>query len=303
MRRLRKSGPSRSSSSRQGAATKGRRRTAVDIFRRNGCPGMGSLYLVGSGTGCPERLSRFGAYYELLMPHAGDFAIGSCQATLFTPEADVSAARFLTQLFGHWGARFDAEPTVIPLPEGVPKEVPKIILESRNQLWRCEVASGRVNLFWRRAATEGEGLSLLEFYQTALPMLLEYRTFVASPIRRLAAVVNRLAMHDSPARYLAEHFCRDRWLQAPFNRPENFELHAHKQFQLTEGIAANSWVRSKTAKVVESNRPIVLVEQDLNTLTEEVDRAFTDDEIRCFFETAAVEFDRIIELYFPADMD
>ena len=84
------------------------------------------------------------------MPHAGDFAVGSCQATLFTPEADVSPTRFVTRFLGEWGDRFDAEPTIIPFPEGIPKEVPKIILESRNQQWRCEVASARMNLFWRR---------------------------------------------------------------------------------------------------------------------------------------------------------
>ena len=88
------------------------------------------------------------------MPHAGDFAVGSCQATLFTPEADVSPTRFVTRFLGEWGDRFDAEPTIIPFPEGIPKEVPKIILESRNQQWRCEVASARMNLFWRRPRPE-----------------------------------------------------------------------------------------------------------------------------------------------------
>lgn len=236
------------------------------------------------------------------MAHAGDFSIASCQATLFTPDAEVSPTRFMTRLLAEWTGRFDAEPTVIPLPEGVPKEVPKIILESTNRQWRCEVASARMNLFWRRPQTAGVGIGLPEFYQTAVPLLLQYRDFVACPIRRLAAVVNRYVVNDRPAEYLARHFCQERWLGAPFNRPENFELHAHKRFQLTDGIITNSWVRSKTGKLSDTNSPIVLVEQDLNTLAEEANRDFAEADIRRFFEGVSLEFDTILNLYFPADL-
>lgn len=236
------------------------------------------------------------------MPHAGDFAVASCQATLFTPDAEVSPTRFMTRLLAEWTGRFDADPMVIPLPDGVPKEVPKIVLESRDHQWRCEVASARMNLFWRRPQTETVGIGLPEFYQTALPLLLQYRSFIASPVRRLAAVVNRYAVIDKPAVYLARHFCQERWIDAPFNRPENFELHSHKQFRLTDGIDANSWVRNKTSKLSDTNHPIVLVEQDLNTLAEDVDREFEEHEIRRFFEGASVEFDSILNLYYPADL-
>jgi hypothetical protein len=240
-------------------------------------------------------------YAGELMPHAGDFSVASCQATLFTPDAEVSPARFMTRLLAEWIGRFDGEPTVIPFPEEVPKEVPKIILESRDHQWRCEVASGRVNLFWRRQPG-GVEMALAEFYRTALPLLLQYRDFIACPIRRLAAVVTRYVVNDQPAVYLARHFCQERWLAAPFNRPENFELHAHKRFQLSEGITANSWVRNKTGKLRDTSSPIVLIEQDLNTLTEETDREFAEAEIRRFFEAASSEFDTILNLYFPADL-
>ncbi len=236
------------------------------------------------------------------MPHAGDFSVAACQATLFTPDAEVSPTKFMTRLLAEWTGRFDAEPTILPLPEGVPKEVPKIILESKDGHWRCEVASARMNLFWRRPQTEAIGIGLPEFYQTAVPLLLQYKDFVASPIRRLAAVVNRYVVNDEPALYLARHFCRERWLDAPFNRPENFELHSHKRFQLTDGVTANSWVRAKTGVLTHTNRPIVLVEQDLNTPVEEVDRDFAEAEIRQFFDGVSVEFDTILNLYFPADL-
>lgn len=236
------------------------------------------------------------------MPHASDFKVASCQATLFTPEADVSSARFMTRILPSWANRFDGDPMTFPLPEGIPKEVPKMILQSRTQEWRCEIASGRINLFWRRPSPDRGEMGLQEFYRTIVPLLIEYREFVDSPIRRVAAVVNRYVPQDTPGRYLARHFCRDQWLTAPLNRPENFELHAHKVFNLTDQFAVNSWVRNKTGKLTGTDRPIVVVEQDLNTLAEDM-RDFSSQDIRTFFDAASIEFDTILQLYYPADTD
>jgi hypothetical protein len=236
------------------------------------------------------------------MPQASDFRVASCQATLFTPEADVSSARFMARILPSWADRFDGDPLTFPLPEGVPKEVPKMVLQSRTQEWRCEIASGRINLFWRRPSQDGSEISLVEFYRTVVPLLIQYRGFVDSPVRRVAAVVNRYRLQDTPGRYLAQHFCRDRWLTAPLNRPENFELHAHKVFKLTPRFAVNSWVRNKTGKLAGVDRSIVVVEQDLNTLTEEM-HDFSEQDIQSFFDAALTEFDTILQLYYPADIE
>jgi len=45
-----------------------------------------------------------------------------------------------------------------------------------------------------------------------------------------------------------------------------------------------------------------MVEQDLNTLHEEVpSRSYSDAEIRAFFDEAAREFEVIMRLYYPAE--
>jgi hypothetical protein len=49
------------------------------------------------------------------------------------------------------------------------------------------------------------------------------------------------------------------------------------------------------------NLPVILVEQDLNTMAEELTtRDFTRGEITDFFQVAAPELDRILQRYFPA---
>jgi len=66
----------------------------------------------------------------------------------------------------------------------------------------------------------------------------------------------------------------------------------------------NSWVRNRTGTVSLSggSSAVVMVEQDLNTLHEEVpSRSYSDAEIRAFFDEAAREFEVIMRLYYPAE--
>lgn len=231
---------------------------------------------------------------------AADFRLISCQATLFTPDEEVSGAKIVSRLLPDWIQRFDAEPIVLPSPEGFPREFPRVILQSSSEEWRCEISSARLNIFWKRIAGRDSSLSLI--FDEIVPLLHEYRDFLRARVGRIAAVVTRFAEHQSPGVYLAHHYCQDRWLQAPLNRPESFELHAHKRFEFNEELKVNSWVRNRTGFVKEEEEQLraVLVEQDMNSLAEEESsRDFDTTAISSFFVDAAEQFDTILALYYP----
>jgi len=233
-----------------------------------------------------------------------DFRLASCQATLFTPDEEVSTAKLVKGLLPSWVELFDAEPTSVPTLQGLPREVPRLTLESKSGAWRCEIASARINLFWRQPKADAPEQTLTQFFSKATTLLNEYRDFLGARVGRLAAVLNRYAQHPSPGLFLARHFCQERWLTGSLNRPENFELHAHKRFSLSGRFLVNSWVRSKTGRLSsgEENQPIVLVEQDLNTLSEEIEtQAFSKEDIDRFFSSTVTEFDVILRLYYPGE--
>ena len=163
------------------------------------------------------------------------------------------------------------------------------------------MAPARFNLHWRQLS-DAPSTPLASFLNTAMPLMVEYISEMKARVGRIALIITRYTKHDSPGRFLATHFCRDRWLTAPFNRPEDFELHAHKKYPITSKLVVNSWVRNKTAFMTSAagNVPVIVVEQDLNTLTEEIDtRDFSEVEIREFCNTASGEFDQILSLYYP----
>ncbi len=195
------------------------------------------------------------------------FTLALCQASLFTPEADLDAGRFMRGLYPAWSEQFDADPTILPTMPGLPREVPRVTLQSRSGERKCEVAPGRINIAWRRVDAEHPIPAPSDVFTGMLQKLLEYLETTGVQAKRLAAVVSRYAVHPSPGLFLARHFCKEEWAETPLNRPESFELHAHKSFDMGP-FSVNSWVRNRTANLVQSGQesPILSVEQDINTV-------------------------------------
>ncbi len=224
-----------------------------------------------------------------------DFSLQSIQASAFVSGGDLSPSSILRQVLQEWGDVYDGEPLSLPLPPDVPGEIPAVVLSSKDKTLSLQVARERLNLFWHQQA--GAQADLAEIYAGfAERMAWIFKKNGASP-GRLAALVTRLAAIPQPGRLLAEKFCRDEWLRGPLNRPEGFELHAHKVFSLLPNLRVNSWIRIKTAGQPYQN---VLVEQDMNTLAEEREqRRFDKSEMASMFERAADELNKIVDLYFP----
>lgn len=233
----------------------------------------------------------------------GSFEIASCQATIFTPDGDLAVSKVMKDLYPSLATVFDGEPTILPpVPEGAPLEIPRIILESTSHEWRCDFSPARVNVYWRRPQSAATGVALGDFFAKSVEIVLQYMAQLNPRVARLAAVVKRFSAHETPGMFLARHFCKDRWDKAPLNRPENFELHAHKKFALATDFEVNSWARSKTGKLAGDgdDKLIILFEQDINTLAEESsERAFSKAEIKKFFGAVASELDSILGLYYP----
>lgn len=211
----------------------------------------------------------------------------------------------MAEFYPKHAARFDASPTVLPIPEDAPPEIPRITLQSANHEWECQVSPARADIIWRRLRDDAAPHSLRDLFALAGDVLLSYMSSQGARVGRAAGIVTRLAEHETPGLFLARHFCKERWDKAPLNRPENFELHAHKTFELAREFRVNSWARSKTAMMATGSvhKPVVLFEQDLNTLAAESpgEPMLQAEAITRFFQAVATEVDVILKLYFPAD--
>jgi hypothetical protein len=235
------------------------------------------------------------------MVSAADFAIQTIQVVAFASGEMLRPSLVLLQGLQHYSAIYDAEPVSLPLPEVAPEEIPSVILFSRDGSLRMDVARRVVRLSWNRVnvATQPVLEQVCSEFADRAATLFET---TERTVGRLGVVVTRRALLDNPGQALAQRFCRDRWLQGPLNRPEGFELHAHKVFELSQGLPVNSWVRIKAHREADQVYRYVIVEQDINTLDEDMDhRRFDSSQLRAIATNAAREQDVVLDLYFPPE--
>lgn len=234
-------------------------------------------------------------------PSYEKFNLVLAQATLFASDADLSPNRIARDLPAEWRDVFTGTTINLGVIDGVPDELPTLILDDASKKYRAEVASGRLNILVRES-NASSSLPMTVFSQDLYDLWSSLRKTNHFRTGRIAAIAHRMMIIDDPGLVLAQHFCKSEWHTEPFNRPANFELHAHKQYAMPSSTTVNSWVRCKTAvaKSGEVVRPAIFVEQDINTPAEGAAAAdYGDDAIRSFFDEASCELENIIKKYFP----
>ncbi|MCH7989882.1 MAG: hypothetical protein IID46_12135 [Planctomycetes bacterium] len=181
----------------------------------------------------------------------------------------------------------------------------KVTLTSEDDCWRVEVVPGRSDSFWNSQAADDDQEGLAKICRLCLEPLQAYPIVDDIQIGRLALIVRRWIPVDDPAIALTSQFCKPELVEvkydtAPFRHSQDFELHNRKRYKSgVKGVFINSWIRCRS-NVRVHDQPAITVEQDLNTLSEDLEsNAFHRDQIEEYFAWAVEEADRILSLYFP----
>lgn len=235
------------------------------------------------------------------MIKAKEFKTLTLQISIFTPLLSFSANKISGNIFQKFSDIFDNTPQFIPLPQDSPAEIPRVILSDIDNKIKMEIAPSRVNLF-RFLLQKEDAFDINEFIKITNKVLKEYLNYTSAKVGRLA-VVQRLGLTiNNPGTVLASHFCKDDWLKEPFDRPEGFQIHAHKKYSLKEfkKYNVNSWVRCQTGFIEPGKKNAITIQQDINTLNEDLDKnEFTFDEIKDFPNVFLSEQKKILIKYFP----
>ena len=240
------------------------------------------------------------------MIRASAFHFRQYQTATYYANMQLAVGKVMPRLLGDLSDVLDRDPITVPVPDEAPIEIPVIILSNKDQSIRMQISRARADVYWHRKQANAD-MDLNEFCDFAQRAINSYQEATQVLPGRIALVVHRAQPDENPAKALAAHFCRPTLLldepgrKGPLNRPEKFELHAHKTFGL-DRFAVNSWVRCKTGTIREGTEehPAILVEQDLNTLAERLtDTEFSMMDIRDFHRLAIRELEVILRIYFP----
>jgi hypothetical protein len=234
------------------------------------------------------------------MPTANDFRLNSVVASVFTPDtASFSTPSILADVLGSYRARYNGNVQALPLPDDAPPEIPHVVLVSKDEEWQFQASPARVNSVWSRRNNRAESLG--NMVASCVEVLTHYVESGNVRVGRVALVLTRVFDIENPAQALIDRFCNPDLREAPFNRSQSFEIHNHKRYTLAEdsNLTLNSWVRCKTGSNNLTNSRCIIVEQDINTLKEELEsRRINVGEINEFFRRGIAEVDNILSLYF-----
>jgi hypothetical protein len=226
--------------------------------------------------------------------------LASIQASVFILDENYNSAKYLKKIYQNFSDTFDGEPTVFPLPEGAPPEIPRIIVTTKDNGKKLEISPIKITYF--QNITSEDDIVDFECFMTATNFIKEIVNSNGVKCNRLAGVVSRYVRNEEAGRMIASHFCKESFMEGPFNRPNEFHIYSHKSYNFLDQYDVNSWVRVRNGLVTMNNKKdkSIIVEQDINTLVEtshETD--FSGDEIDFFFSNIGSEFDKILYLYFP----
>jgi len=140
------------------------------------------------------------------MLNYSQFNYASIQAVVFMAEgSQFSQPNLLATILGRYAGRFDGPVQALPLPDDAPPEIPRVILQSRDGVFKVQAGLTRVDSFWiatQQPTNQSPGLSCVE-------VLEHYIRASQLPLRvgRLALVITRVAELSNPAQSLIDRFC------------------------------------------------------------------------------------------------
>lgn len=228
-----------------------------------------------------------------------NFFTTSVSITSFFPLTLIKdATTVIRALPANWLEIFDREPTQFPVPLDAPIDIPRLILKNSQDTETATFFRDRFSIS-RTLSPANEGSIPIDlFINDALNYIKEVKDLFSLKIGRIGYIHERACKVDDPAKELAMHFCKNNFIEDPFNRPENFELNSHKKYSIN-GINLNSWVKNRTASIKHTGESIIFIQQDINTLQEEQnERSFSDEEITKMIKIISSEIEIIFAKYY-----
>jgi hypothetical protein len=235
-----------------------------------------------------------------------DFKINKILASIFTPEMTIpnslKLANLVVSIIGEYVGE---EPSILPIPQNAPPEVPRILFGSAHDEWSLNISLQRTNLFYTvDPASAKNRISEEDFSLVADTFFGKYQKELSLRVQRLALVTERSSIGDNALTYMLERFCNTRQMGKgrPFHESKRFEIHSLKNY-LWEGFHINSWVRMKFLPIRSGDQetaPGILVINDLNTLSlnEAPNENFSGSQMGGYFKKIPRELKQILNLYF-----
>jgi hypothetical protein len=211
------------------------------------------------------------------------FTVQSLQTGLFLASIDLSNKLAIAgDLASASDGLLGSDPLILPLPDDVPPEFPRMTLKDHQGQFQCQIGPGRCDFLFGQTPDMPEQ-TLDELFSSYLEYLLSIARVLVNrhkaSFRRIGFVPKLLAK----LQISSNEFIRDRFTRKDFFQGAHY-IHVHTLHHLTlDGFEINRWVRVRSARSVgdPSDDRAITVEIDINT-NPDIHYDLDADEIRLF---------------------
>lgn len=201
---------------------------------------------------------------------AHGFQLQNLKVVLFTQRINLSkpieiASSFMSN--AGIGNLYNGQPTILPIPQDAPSEIPRIILKNANESYVCNFSQDRVDFTFNRKDSSG---TLQDASDTFLNYLISHVEVINNnlrvPINRIGILITLVyPLKESSNKFMSENFLKEHL----FENSYDVQLGVLKKEQLA-GFETNCWFRIHTMrnKKDQSDDRALLISYDVNTLPE-----------------------------------
>ena len=193
-----------------------------------------------------------------------------------------------------FGEDLSGEPTILPIPNDAPLEIPRIILSSPDKTIICNISPLRVDLIINLNSSQATP----ELVKKAEDLTPYIKSLTKVILTHLKWKINRLAYIKSVELNLKGGVIRNMSSKVTEDISQNaaqLQIHKMQTVKIDES-ACNHWIRIISENPGEENEKIVIL-SDLNTLQKE-QKEFGQAEIIQFFTKGMEYADKVISHLF-----
>jgi len=212
--------------------------------------------------------------------------ISSMQAAIFCSELLISnKEEFIYHVVQETNDFLKGEPTILPIPDDAPQEIPRIILKSRTYPYSCNFCKNRFDFFYKEQGKPNKtSEEVFPDFRNVLNRLTTYvKTSLNIKVKHLGFIPNFvIELKESGNEYLLREYLHPNI----FPNPYEIQINVLHKIEL-ELFKVNRWIKLKPLRMRNNTKDErrILVEIDINTLSEEI-HDFSPDQIKRFITLA-----------------
>src|SRR5919106_420234 len=166
----------------------------------------------------------------------------SAQIAYFLGTIDLSdRLKVASMIKDEIGEVLDGTPTILPMPDDAPLEIPRIVLSSKDKTTALNVAVSRIDYIYK--TSEGEqGIEIKEFQEDFISKVNAINKLLFDKLKatsyRLGLIINYQALLKEGGL----GFLKTRFLGDPKDNSIEVQFHKRNQVDIS-GMKVNNWIR------------------------------------------------------------